>query len=331
MPKRKSTKKTKESGGKKAKTEEQSGETQPEEEKKDQAKEEAKEEEPIESDESLRQRFREAKGEPAITEPLTIKFRPSKPHKPVKGLDFPLQLEYYPLQGLVEVSKLILEEAQVPYNLTVWSGDAFDEHRKKTTPFGSVPVLRLSKELFPLTDGVLAQSGAIVRFLAAKFGLDAKSAEDRAAVDMVYELAADLKFYMPSLHSQDKQTPAYQKLARLLKCAEALLEKSGGSIFHGMKVTYGDLAMFHILTHFETSKPNCLVDDFKVPKLSEFREKIAQRPNIEQYLVSGRRIPPTYRDLQLPGWKNRAFDGYEYWFGSESNGEKPAAKEAAKE
>jgi glutathione S-transferase len=328
MPKRKSTKKTKESGGKKAKTEEQSGETQQEEEKKEEAKEEVKEE--IESDESLRQRFRDAKGESGFTEPLTIKFRPSKPHKPVKGLEFPLQLEYYPLQGLVEVSKLILEEAQVPYNLMVWSGDAFDEHRKKTTPFGSVPVLRLSKELFPFTDGVLAQSSAIVRFLAAKFGLDAKSAEDRAAVDMIYELAADVRFYMGSLHSQDKQAPAYQKLARLLKCAEALLEKNGGSVFHGMKVTYGDLAMFHILTQFETSKPNCLVDDFKVPKLSEFREKIAQRPNIEQYLVSGRRIPPTYKDLHLPGWKDRAFEGYEYWFGSESNGEK-AAKEAAKE
>jgi glutathione S-transferase len=272
-----------------------------------------------ETEESQRERLIKGKGGHGLSEPVTFRFRPKQSHKSIKGLSFPVKLEYFPMQALAEIIKLVFEEAQVPYDCQLASGDKYAEERHKSTPFGSVPVIRL-KDAFPNTGGVLAQSHSILRFVAGKLGMDGKTPEERATVDMVYELSIDLKNGLAQLHAAEKGWE-YQRLARVFQMAQSLLEKSGDAgYFHNLnKLTYGDLAMFHVLTIFETSKPGCLTDEFKVEKLNQFREKIAGRPNIAAYLSSGRRVPISYKELSLPGWEKRLHSGYEYYYGNEKD------------
>jgi len=260
---------------------------------------EEKAEEAGPSDDEIRKRILANVGsefEPA----LVIKFHPSKPHKAVKGLTFPLQLEYFGVRGLCEPIRLVLEEAQVPYVFTA-KKTTVDE-REASTPFGSVPVLR-GADGFPFFNGALPQSGSIVRYLAGKLSLDKKSAEDRAAVDAIFELAKDLVGYVEQIYAEDKSDKNwnYVKLKRLLQKAEAHLEGD----YYFDKVTYADLTMFAVLQTFEESKHGVLKADFKADKLEGFRQRVADRPNIKAYLQSVRRFPPTWRDLRRPGWQEK--------------------------
>src|SRR5688572_22285343 len=58
--------------------------------------------------------------------------------------------------------------------------------RKATTPYGAVPVLKVG-------DRVLAQSNAILRFIAREYGLEAADPWQRALEDAVMESAEEVR------------------------------------------------------------------------------------------------------------------------------------------
>jgi len=268
---------------------------------------------PEQDDSDLKQKIVENGGD--FKEEFKIAFNPKKPAKAPKGLTFPLHLDYFPLRALSEVSKLVLEAAQVPY---VFTGD---EKTKEVSPFGSIPVLRAQP--FEQYHG-LAQSGAIVRYLGGKFGLDLKSAEERAIVDMLFEQSKD--FSLEHIHSSNKESDAYKKFIRHLQKVEALLPADKDTFFE--KLTYADLAIFHVLQSIQEARPGALVDELKVPRLEKFRHHVANLPNIAAYLKSARRLPATFKELRIPGWEKQPLGGYAWYISPEAKAAAEAAKAA---
>jgi len=203
-----------------------------------------------------------------------------------------LTIEYWCLRALGELPRLILEATGTPYNSVFhFSGSNYKEY----TPFGQLPVLR---------DGgfMLCESGAISRHLGRVTCIDGASLEEKAKVDMYYELAKDIKGKMAGVH--DEAHADAKSLKTFLGHAEAACS---GEHFVGGELTLADVAMFECLYQMEEIKPGCLSG---FPKLSTFVQSFSSTPAIAAYLDSPRRVPLTKNELgkgRLPG-----MDGYVY-------------------
>lgn len=201
-----------------------------------------------------------------------------------------LTIEYWCLRALGELPRLILEATGTPYNSVFHFASS---NYKEYAPFGQLPVLR---------DGelMLSESGAIVRHLARLTCIDGASLEEKAKVDMYYELAKDIKGKLAGVHDTAHADAA--PLQTFLRHAEAACN---GEHFVGSQLTLADVAMFEILDQMEEIKPGCLSG---FAKLSNFVHSFGNMPAIAAYLDSPRRVPLTKNELgkgRLPGT-----DGY---------------------
>ena len=89
---------------------------------------------------------------------------------------------YMPMRNRGEIIRLMLEEAEVPYEVEVIGFKDWEEGVKGTTPQGKCPVLRN----YDGKGNDLGQESAITRFLAGQLGLDGESAVERAQMDSLY-------------------------------------------------------------------------------------------------------------------------------------------------
>ena len=201
-----------------------------------------------------------------------------------------LTLEYWCLRGLGELGRLILEATGTPYNSVFhFSGSNYKEY----TPFGQLPVLRDG-------DMLLSESGAIARHLARVTCIDGSTLEERAKVDMYYELAKDIKGKLAGIHDESHAD------AKGLKNFLGFAEKAcSGEHFVGEQLTLADVAMFEILYQMEEIKQGSL-DGYT--KLSSFVKAFASMPSIAAYLDSPRRVPLSKNELGKGRLKGT--DGY---------------------
>ncbi|GMI35430.1 hypothetical protein TrCOL_g6364 [Triparma columacea] len=227
---------------------------------------------------------------------------------------------YMPMRNRGEIIRLMLEEAQVPYEVEVFGFKDWEEGVKETTPQGKCPVLRD----YDGQGNDLGQEGAITRFLAGELGLDGKDSMERAHIDSLYCLwfstmrnngvSHDGKeFSVASLVdancSEREGRPTYQETFRLneldkagrslliLDYFEEQLGKSEGPYLMGAQPCYLDFGLFYIL--FELSEPSNVPDfasKFDLPLLGEFVKAVEARPQINSYLKSARRMPRYQRD-----------------------------------
>lgn len=114
-----------------------------------------------------------------------------------------MKLTYFAVRGRAEPARLMLELAGAPYefepiSVEDWRGGG-KARMLEATPFGQMPLL---------TDGsfVLCQSGAINRYLAAKFDLLGETLEERARVDEVAETAGEVIFELSKFHWEPRFT-----------------------------------------------------------------------------------------------------------------------------
>ena len=143
------------------------------------------------------------------------------------GEPVPITLEYFCLRALGELPRLLLEVCDVPYDTVYhYLGGYF----KPYSPFGSLPVYREG-------DLLLTQSGAICRHIANRFGIAGESAEERAKVDMWFELAKDIKSKKAALYDIENHADG-AKLKQFLTPAEAACD---GKHFVGKSLTLADV------------------------------------------------------------------------------------------
>ena len=201
-----------------------------------------------------------------------------------------LTLEYWCLRALGELPRLILEATDTPYNAVFhFAGSSYKEY----APFGQLPLLRDQGML-------LCESGTIARHLARVTCIDGSSLEEKAKVDMYFELSKDIAGKKAGMH--DEAHADANSLKAFLGHAEAACS---GEHFVGDQLTLADVAMFEVLHQMEEIKPGCLRG---FDKLSGFVRSFASRPTIAAYLASPRRVPITKNELgkgRLPGT-----DGY---------------------
>lgn len=235
-------------------------------------------------------------------------------------------LAYMPMRNRCEVSRLMLEATETPYDFEVVGFMAWAD-LKSGTPFGRLPVLRN----FDGEGEDLAQETAIMRFLARRLGLTGANDLEEAAADSLFQhywctlrnngLSHDGEHYSAdALRELADAQPAdggchprtYRDMRRVndwavserslaaLRVFEEQLAATGTGYLVGAGLTYVDLALFGIL--FELAEDDTVPDyaaRFALPLLGQFQERVQALPGVERYLSSKARMPRYLR----PGYK----------------------------
>ncbi|KAI8849388.1 hypothetical protein BC829DRAFT_416842 [Chytridium lagenaria] len=206
------------------------------------------------------------------------------------------QLQYFGVRGRAELSRLILEYAEASWEEVqpqAWPKD------KPNTPFGQVMQL--------------AQSHAIERYLARKFGLLPEDPMEAAKVDSVFEAYNDLAELWKKVERAGEDTKAKvssaffsESFPNFSRFHEPLLHQNGrNGLYAGSKVnvlflafllkhiTLADLQAFLILHRiFEVGGDNVYknMEGYKrTPGLFLLVENVSSHPRIRQYLDSEKR------------------------------------------
>ncbi|KAG2488854.1 hypothetical protein HYH03_012650 [Edaphochlamys debaryana] len=194
-----------------------------------------------------------------------------------------LKLHYFAAPGKAEVARLCLTLGGIPFEDVHYTHETFPTFKAKA-PFGQVPVLELE-------DGkMLAQSGAIDRYVAKLAGLYPEDPLDAAHADQAVFLLIDLTdaFGPTWALPKDEQvkareaimaTKGREKLGYLAKLVP------GGAYVAGGKLSFADLGVFVMLSsltsgQFDGVSKTCL-DEF--PDLKAFRNKIASEPAVKAH------------------------------------------------
>jgi len=197
-----------------------------------------------------------------------------------------LKLMYFNGRGRAEVARLILAEADIKYEDCRIEGKVWAEQHKSKAPFGQMPVLIVGGKTS------IAQSGAIVRYLAKLAGLYGKTLEEQARIDMIGEaFAGDINTTFGSAWFEKDPKAKEEKLAKFWNDTfpnySGLLEKQlkfntkGGGWFVGNSLTLADIIAFNDLSRFLAIKPECLNAS---PNLHQLVTRVGTLPKIAKWV-----------------------------------------------
>lgn len=152
----------------------------------------------------------------------------------------------------------------------------------------------------------LTQCHAICRYLGEEFGLSPDTKEENALAEQLsitchdYIAEGRLAFHgidpTASYSTQKEETKPYlerfikTRMPRWLTYFERALKfnNDGKGFVIGNKCTYVDLTLFHILRATEAQFPEQWAKADYIPALKAFKDRIAARPKIAEYLKSNR-------------------------------------------
>jgi len=158
-----------------------------------------------------------------------------------------------------------------------------------SAPFGCLPLLTLA-------DGtVIAQSGAIHRYVSRLTGYSGADSKEMAQSDMIYEQCNDvlsdiIKIRFPGkVPNRDEYAANFiaKTAPQFYSQLAAILNRNGGQFFVGKQATLADFAVFFILSEVTGIAPKAM-DAF--PALSKFVGRMQQRPKLANWLATR---PPT--------------------------------------
>jgi len=194
--------------------------------------------------------------------------------------DSELELVYFNIKGRGEAIRLLLEV----------TGTAFKDSQppnwqsyKQTLPFGQVPILN---------DGQfqLAQSKAILRYIARKTNTYGDNIKEASVIDMILDGEEEWRSkYSKVIYGENYEQNMVlykESIPSHLRTFENVLKKNGTGFFVGNRLSVADIALFDILDIHTILKPDCL-DNFQ--PLKSFKKKIEQSSKIDEYLKSNRR------------------------------------------
>lgn len=207
------------------------------------------------------------------------------------------------IQGRGEYIRLALEDAGAEYlDVAREQGDGvmmpfLRGDRPGLRPFAP-PFLKAGRLL-------LAQTAAILQFLAPRHGLIAASESVRwqahqlqlTISDFVVEIHDTHHPIAASLYYEDQRTEARkrardfreQRLPKYLGYFEDVLSRQRGAHALG-RHSYVDLSLFQLMSGLDYAFPNAMRRK-KYPRLRAVQQRVAERPRIAAYLASERRVP----------------------------------------
>lgn len=149
---------------------------------------------------------------------------------------------------------------------------------KPTTLLGQLPV-------FKDGDFELAQSNAILRYLARKHGLYGSNDREAALIDMINDQQEDLRVSYIRLIYREYETGKDAFVTALpgnLGSLEKVLTKNkgGDGFFVGDKISFVDYSVFDLLDNLQVLSPTCLDT---LPKLKAFHQRMASRTKLAAF------------------------------------------------
>lgn len=187
-------------------------------------------------------------------------------------------------RGRAELARLIFAEAGVKYD-DERVGENWPQLKASgKLPFGQLPALEVDGHVY-------AQSMAIARYLARKFGLAGESEIDGLRVDMILEELMEISGKMwetmrtPAEKLADAQKSFSEEfLPKHVAFLEKQMQEGGGPYFLGNRVSAADLALFNLLQSLEAKTP----DDFaNLPgSLRADYDAVAKRPGIAAWIAA---------------------------------------------
>ena len=217
------------------------------------------------------------------------------------------QLFYWPeIQGRGEFVRLVLEDAGAAYDdvarkaggLSKMMG-MIDGGRDKHPPFAP-PLLKAGKF-------VIAQAAEILFYLGPRLKL---APRDEAGRLWLHQLQLTVTDFVKEIHDthhplggelcyEDAKPEAKRFTENFLKSRvlkylgyfETVLAKSGGPYVLGRKFSYIDLSLFQLIEGVRYAFPNAMKHiERKIPRVVAVRDRVRQRPRMNAYLASERRL-----------------------------------------
>ena len=224
------------------------------------------------------------------------------------------ELLYWPgIQGRGEFIRLALEDAGVPYE---------DVGRLPGPEGGVTAIERLLEEpgpwLTPLGppalrhgDVLVAQTAAILQYLAPRIGLVPEDEASRLRAHQIQLTIADLVAETHQTHHPVAVSLYYDDQRReAARCADAFVRErillflryfdraldsnpaGGGRWLVGAGCSYVDLSLFQVIAGLRYAFPNAMRrHERHYPRLVALHDAVAARPRIAAYLASERRLP----------------------------------------
>lgn len=198
------------------------------------------------------------------------------------------KLIYFHLKGRGEVTRTLFRLANQPYEDYRLPLDETWIPLKPQYPFHQLPVLQVTepdKKTYRI-----AQSHAIERFLANRFGLFGKNDAERAQIDMIGEQIVDV--FNPILMIYRKPDSAVEKKSELaealsekvpagLKMIQNLLEtnNNGRGFLVGDRLSLVDVQLINFYDWLRAEKGQVLD---KLPALKRHDELVRSQPKIAE-------------------------------------------------
>lgn len=200
-----------------------------------------------------------------------------------------LTLYFLPLRAQAEPIRMILHHGNICYeDITISMAD-WPQFKLNPAfaPFGQLPILKLP------SGEIIAQSGAIIRYVSKLAGIYPSDPIAAARADMIYEFTQELNMINPLLNFWPTNTDAwsnncnvyFETLPRHLEVARRLLGDQ--DYFGGDSPHHGDFAMFHVFESCVAVNPTCL-DQY--PTLKLYLQRMLNLQTIGSFLVG--RLPP---------------------------------------
>jgi glutathione S-transferase len=221
-------------------------------------------------------------------------------------------LYYWPeIPGRGEFVRLVLEEAGADYadvgRLPESQGGgtqavmAFYDGRNEGHPIFAPPVLVHG-------DAVIAQTAAICDYLGRRHDLvpgdsvgDAQALELQLTIaDWVVEVHDTHHPISSALYYEDQRDAAQERakhfvaerLPRFLRYFERVLDRNGGEVLVGPRLTHADLSLFQAVEGLAYAFPRAFESaSHHTPGVRSLAARVSQRPRIAAYLASSRRMP----------------------------------------
>jgi glutathione S-transferase len=197
------------------------------------------------------------------------------------------KFHYFNLKARGELVRIILANSgvnheEVRYGVAIFGVPGVDFAPLKNSgalPFGQLPCLEIH-------DGgetrFLAQSGAIVRYLAHKFGIEGDCEGETAMIDSIYEGTGDVGTAIRNASSKGtdeekaKNTDTFYNdtLPKWLGFFNNFM-RPGHNWLVGTRLSYADLAVFNLLDALDQTKLNAHLANF--PYIAELKQRVGDR------------------------------------------------------
>ncbi|KAG2388186.1 hypothetical protein C9374_001036 [Naegleria lovaniensis] len=201
------------------------------------------------------------------------------------------EIVYFDHYGRVDLVKLIAEVANIPYKF-VGIADKDWKDFQPTTRYGLLPFVKINDKW------TLYQSIAISRFFAQE-GEGHLYPSDRVEATITEEYVAALEdaynqfVYATFLAPEDRKEEETKRLTEgvltsVFKVLNAELEKNGGYLLPGGKLTWADLYFVEFASNLSYYTK---IDPVKfAPQIPKLRENVLKHPRAKAYLESERNL-----------------------------------------